>query len=290
MTTRITADGIEECRKCCGGHGYSRLSGLPDLFADYVPTCTYEGDNIVLHLQTARFLLKTAQPSETRATSPLMSYLYIPFVTSKCAAAKEEDFFSNKIQLDLYSHRTKRLIHKNASKLQALLSSGIKYHEAWNSMLVELVQMSQAHCLYTILFNFVEGIVNFSKTKEHPHLQVLKITAVLKQLKDLFALYYVENQLGDFLIDGYLNESQAELIHRAILTLLGQLRPNLIALVDAWNFPDFLLNSSLGRFDGDCYEHMYQWAKSNGLNKQVVLDGFKEYVQPHIHANPQARL
>lgn len=44
-------DGIEECRKLCGGHGYLNSSGLPELFAVYIPACTYEGDNTVLLLQ-----------------------------------------------------------------------------------------------------------------------------------------------------------------------------------------------------------------------------------------------
>jgi acyl-CoA oxidase len=44
-------DAIEECRKLCGGHGYLNSSGLPELFAVYVPACTYEGDNVVLLLQ-----------------------------------------------------------------------------------------------------------------------------------------------------------------------------------------------------------------------------------------------
>ncbi len=28
VTTWMTADGIEECRKCCGGHGYSKFAGI----------------------------------------------------------------------------------------------------------------------------------------------------------------------------------------------------------------------------------------------------------------------
>ena len=44
-------DAIEECRKLCGGHGYLNSSGLPELFAVYVPECTYKGDNVVLLLQ-----------------------------------------------------------------------------------------------------------------------------------------------------------------------------------------------------------------------------------------------
>nr|XP_007155689.1 hypothetical protein PHAVU_003G222800g [Phaseolus vulgaris]ESW27683.1 hypothetical protein PHAVU_003G222800g [Phaseolus vulgaris] len=59
LTTSATADGIEECRKLCGGHGYLCSSGLPELFAVYIPTCTYEGDNIVLLLQVARHLIKS---------------------------------------------------------------------------------------------------------------------------------------------------------------------------------------------------------------------------------------
>ncbi|KAI4327150.1 hypothetical protein L6164_019646 [Bauhinia variegata] len=49
----LPEDGIGECRKLCGGHGYLRRSGLPELFSVYVPACTYEGDNIVLLLQVA---------------------------------------------------------------------------------------------------------------------------------------------------------------------------------------------------------------------------------------------
>ena len=44
-------DAIEECRKLCGGHVYLSSSGLPEIFAVYVPACTYKGDNVVLHLQ-----------------------------------------------------------------------------------------------------------------------------------------------------------------------------------------------------------------------------------------------
>lgn len=49
----VMQDAIEECRKLCGGHGYLNSSGLPELFAVYVPACTYEGDNVVLLLQVS---------------------------------------------------------------------------------------------------------------------------------------------------------------------------------------------------------------------------------------------
>ena len=42
------------CRLACGGHGYSQASGLPFLYVNYVAAVTYEGENTVMYLQTAR--------------------------------------------------------------------------------------------------------------------------------------------------------------------------------------------------------------------------------------------
>jgi len=34
--------------------------------------------------------------------------------------------------------------------------------------------------------------------------------------------------------------------------------PNAVALVDAFEFPDRVLNSTIGRFDGNVYEALYE--------------------------------
>lgn len=36
MLSEIAVHGAESCRICCGGHGYSKLSGLPDLYSNQV--------------------------------------------------------------------------------------------------------------------------------------------------------------------------------------------------------------------------------------------------------------
>lgn len=48
-------NGIEACRLACGGHGYSQASGIPKIYVDVCPSCTYEGENTVMTLQTARY-------------------------------------------------------------------------------------------------------------------------------------------------------------------------------------------------------------------------------------------
>jgi len=58
MSTKMAADGMEDLRKACGGHGYLMNSGIASLVGDYVWKVTAEGDFVVMTLQTARYLLK----------------------------------------------------------------------------------------------------------------------------------------------------------------------------------------------------------------------------------------
>ena len=51
VCTDIASDSIEVCRRTCGGHGYSQLSGLPTLYASYVQNVTWEGDNQARRLE-----------------------------------------------------------------------------------------------------------------------------------------------------------------------------------------------------------------------------------------------
>jgi hypothetical protein len=53
--TDVTVEAIEICRRSCGGHGYLMASGICDLYGDALGSCTYEGENTVMYLQTARY-------------------------------------------------------------------------------------------------------------------------------------------------------------------------------------------------------------------------------------------
>jgi acyl-CoA oxidase len=46
--TKLGADGIEEARRCLGGHGYSLFSGMIDFHRQFLATVTYEGENALL--------------------------------------------------------------------------------------------------------------------------------------------------------------------------------------------------------------------------------------------------
>lgn len=56
--TTAAANAIEECRKICGGHGFSKYAGFFHLYTEYVASNTYEGDNALLTQQISRYLMK----------------------------------------------------------------------------------------------------------------------------------------------------------------------------------------------------------------------------------------
>jgi acyl-CoA oxidase len=56
LSSTTAAEGLEACRRACGGHGYSNFSGIGTWYADYLPTITWEGDNYMLTQQVARYV------------------------------------------------------------------------------------------------------------------------------------------------------------------------------------------------------------------------------------------
>lgn len=56
--TESTLHWLEICRLACGGHGFHHYSGIPGMIQEWKPMVTLEGENTVLHMQVARFLLK----------------------------------------------------------------------------------------------------------------------------------------------------------------------------------------------------------------------------------------
>jgi len=65
-------------------------------------------------------------------------------------------------------------------------------------------------------------------------------------------------------------------------TVLDLLRPEAVTLVDAFDFPDHVLNSAVGRYDGNVYEALYESAITSELNKREPFDGYDEYLRPYL--------
>lgn len=276
FATEICSNGVEVCRKACGGHGYSLYSGIPSLYTKVTASCTYEGENTVLHLQAARFLIKCFAGAQSGRPLPTSTaYLSSP-AADGCQARIPVDFLNPEVYLKAYENRAYRLIASAANKMQNLVQSGVEQYLAWNSTSVELVKASVAHTHFLTVKIFISALNSLS---DQP-----AIRAVLKRLCDLYALHGIFTSAGDFLQHGYLSGKQLDMATTAYLGLLAELRKDAILLVDAFDYTDEELLSALGTYDGNVYHNLLEWAQKNPENKKVN-PVFETYLKPYIQSN-----
>ncbi|KAK7262141.1 hypothetical protein RJT34_29702 [Clitoria ternatea] len=273
LTTSATADGIEECRKLCGGHGYLCSSGLPELFAVYVPTCTYEGDNTVLLLQVARHLMKTISKLGS-GKMPVGTTSYIGRVEQllqyRSDVQKAEDWLKPNVVLGAFEARAA----KKAVSCAQNLSKFSYPEEGFQELSGDLVEAAVAHCQLIVVSKFIEKLQQDIPGKG--------VKQQLELLCSIYALFLLHKHLGDFLSTGSITPKQGSLANELLRSLYSQVRPNAIALVDAFNYTDHYLGSVLGRYDGDVYPKLYEEAWKDPLNDSVVPDGFQEYIRPML--------
>ncbi|KAE9607434.1 hypothetical protein Lal_00026774 [Lupinus albus] len=271
LTTSVTADGIEECRKLCGGHGYLCSSGLPELFAAYVPTCTYEGDNVVLQLQVARHLIKTISQLGS-AKKPVGTTAYFgrleQLMQYHSDVQKAEDWLKPNVVLGAFEARAAR---KSVAVAQNL-SKFSNPEEGFQELSADLVEAAVAHCQLIIVSKFIEKLQTDIPGKG--------VKQQLESLCSIYALFLLHKHLGDFLSTGCITPEQGYLADEQLRSLYSQVRPNAIALVDAFNHTDHYLGSVLGCYDGNVYPKLYAEAWKDPLNDLVVPDGYQEYIRP----------
>ncbi|XP_054459875.1 peroxisomal acyl-coenzyme A oxidase 1 isoform X2 [Anoplopoma fimbria] len=277
FTTWATNSAIEVCRMSCGGHGYSRSSGLPDIYVEFTPTCTYEGENTVMMLQTARYLVKSYRQAKAgQQLSGIVSYLNEPKhqrVQPQPVAARPTVVDINDLVslVEVYKQRAAILVELAAKSIQQELQRRKCQEDAWNNSSIDLVRASDAHCHYVVVKLFTDKLGEIGDTGIH---------SVLSTLALLYALDGIKKNSGDFLQAGLLNVPQVLLVSVRVKELLSQLRPNAVALVDAFDVHDKKLNSVLGRYDGNVYENLFEWARRSPLNATEVHESFHKYLKP----------
>jgi hypothetical protein len=65
-------------------------------------------------------------------------------------------------------------------------------------------------------------------------------------------------------------------VREACADIMAALRPDAVALVDAFDIPDNVLNSTIGRKDGNVYEAIFNAAPKSELNQQDPFIGWGE--------------
>jgi len=277
MCTMLVTTGVEDLRKCCGGNGYLLNSGIASLSLDYLWQVTAEGDVIILALMTSKYLMKcVGKVLSGEKLKGIMEYLNdLKGFNSKTSKPKSvtsvEELKNNNHLLELFKFRSLFLNLQVAGDItKAMKAKKLDQTTAFNMFSNDLLKATYAHCYYIISVNFLKKIEECFDPKLN------------KVLTKLFHLYTWTNFLDDNW--GQIFESNQHLVIRdAVYEVMDELRPDAIALTDAFAYPDNLLKSTIGSYDGNVYENLFNAAQHSVLNQQEVFDGYTEFLKPHLN-------
>ncbi|CAB16866.1 Acyl-coenzyme A oxidase acox-1.4 [Caenorhabditis elegans] len=264
VVTHQTGEGIEQARMACGGHGYSMASYISEIYGIAIGGCTYEGENMVMLLQLARYLVKSVElikSGEAKKLGPMVSYL--------AAKGGHPDLSSLNGYVTAFEHMARRQAWKATEKFLKLMESGESREIAWNKSTVELTRASRLHTRLFIIEAFMRRV---SRIEDIP------VKEVLTDLLHLHVNYELLD-VATYALE-FMSSTQLDYIRDQLYLYLEKIRPSAVSLVDSFQISDMQLRSVLGRRDGNVYENLFKWAKSSPLNKSDVLPSVDKYLMP----------
>jgi hypothetical protein len=140
----------------------------------------------------------------------------------------------------------------------------MSFEQAFNSCALSLLLTAQSHCLWFMFKHFVDQV---QKQTEHA------IKVALERLALIFGLVEI---LDGKQWSGLLTSQEINFTEQALRELLDECRDDIVAYVDAFDWPDSVLNSTLGRYDGNVYEALFEAAYHSPLNTGKPFKGYEE--------------
>ncbi|XP_017768288.1 PREDICTED: probable peroxisomal acyl-coenzyme A oxidase 1 [Nicrophorus vespilloides] len=269
------AAGVETCRLACGGHGYMTSSSLPTTYGLVTAMCTYEGENTVLLLQTARFLMKSCQSvMEGKSMTPTIKYLE----TYQTANIKP---FEKNIEwiISALKKMAASKIQTTFNHMSSRAEKGMAPEDAWNETSIELVGAAESHCRVNVVEIYYNMMLQIKNTVSE------ELRVVLFQLVNLYAVHIALRYTGDLLRYTNTLGKDIEELQSWLEELLAAIRPNAVGIVDSFDIRDEILMSTLGSYDGNVYERLFEEASKSPLNAEPVNKSFRQYLQPLLKSN-----
>jgi acyl-CoA oxidase len=226
-----------------------------------------EGDNWMITQQTASYLIKRMESAVAGKGQPqdeiekhFRQYLkeragYRP--SQLRIFEKDEDI------VEAFRRRSRDQSHR-------AYVERIEKKRNWNSLLIQLRKVSHSESQSILVSNFYQAISS-GESSLSPTLK-----GHLRTLFRLFAFFTMDNEARDFLKASAVSDEDLDALPSKIQELMAQVRPHAVKIVDSWQVPDFLLDSSLGRYDGKVYEDLFHRAhRLNPLNEITFNPNYK---------------
>eukprot|EP00164_Ancoracysta_twista_P001374 GFYU01001790.1.p1 GENE.GFYU01001790.1~~GFYU01001790.1.p1 ORF type:complete len:712 (-),score=194.63 GFYU01001790.1:179-2251(-) len=266
-STIIAHGHMEDLRKACGGQGFLRSSGMPTIVEEFCDPATVEGEQVIMSLQCSRFLCKSVQQrkkgQEVKGTVKYLEdtpWTALPFTS--WAEATPEDL------VGMFRERARRQAIRLEERFTAeMRSNNGHFTEATNATATHGYKAAGCHSAYITISRNLDAINDLVRPVDR------NVYAALLNLMQLTALVQIKDDLADWipLITPALADSIMDQIH----VLLDRIRPDAVGLVDALGFEDDLLKSTIGKFDGNVYEAIYDQAKLSPLNQTSKMVGWE---------------
>lgn len=239
-STWNTRDTLQECREACGGKGYLSENRIDALKNDTEIYTTFEGDNTVLMQLVAKSRLAAFRKEfgEMNALG-VMGYVYDqaktalsqknPFATRN---TDESHLRDKEFHLNAFHYREKQILNSAAKRLKKLIEDGLDSYDAFNVVQHHMIEVAQAYLERIILEQFYSEIEGISD---------VNCKAMLTELCQLYALSQLEKNKAWFLEEGYMEAVKTKAIRKVVNQLCWEIRPNAVALVDAFGIPESCL-------------------------------------------------
>ena len=241
---------IDETRQSCGGHGYSLYNGFGKATSDWSVQMTWEGDNNVLAMSAGKTIIKNVEQivKKNKLVEPKSTLAFLNNAKSLendlvlRSAADLED--PHKVQKALEVMITKYAV----SVLDILKKNGGN----WDLVSVQRVELSKLRTLHYMLQAFVAKVDNEvgQNAAIRPHL--------LNVLQLFYAFSILNTYASDFIRFNIIDVDLAKYVNYNYITdKLAAIRPYTVGLTDSFQIPDNLLNSLIGKYDGNIYENYF---------------------------------
>ena len=244
-STRLALDTIQECREACGGAGFMAENQLVGLHQDLDVYATFEGDNTVLLQLVAKRLLSD-YTSELKSVdragigrfiaqrAEVLAKRHTPWarlgqsVSDRGNARRAFDSMRQAdFQEEMLADRARIKVEEVALALRpaAKMSPADAAAEV-NKHQVEMLDAARAHADLVRWHAFTAAI----EAMEDPG-----TVAVLTDVRDLYGLSAINDDLAWFLLSGMISTQRGRQIEGDLRRLLWRLRPHVLDLVAAFD-------------------------------------------------------
>ena len=143
------------------------------------------------------------------------------------------------------------LVSSLGENFEKALQKGLNEDAAYEACSVQRFNTAKVQCM-GYMFQRFNDAVNRAPSS---------LKKVLEDLCMLHGLQTVQDNAGLFLQFGYFNSEHLQTIQSRILDLYQIIRSQAACLVDAFNYSDYIVNSPMGRYDGDIYNQYFAQIK-----------------------------